>query len=144
MKRFFYDTAVFLYAVGAEHPLRSPCRRLVDLAADGRLDGEASVELIQELVHVRARRTGDRSEAARTGRDVAAICRLHDLTELDLQRALDLFQTVPGLHLRDAIHAATALGHGVSRIVSPDRAFDRIPGLTRIDPAAAEDELLGD
>lgn len=31
------DTTVLVYAVGAEHPLRDPCRRLVEAIADGQL-----------------------------------------------------------------------------------------------------------
>ncbi len=39
--------------------------------------------------------------------------------------------------MRDGIHAATALNHGIELVVSPDRAFDRVPGLRRVDPADA-------
>ena len=44
--RFLYDTGVCLYATGAEHAYRDPCREIVRLAADGALLGEASVELV--------------------------------------------------------------------------------------------------
>lgn len=33
------------------------------------------------------------------------------------------------------MHAATALAHGFTEIVSADTDFDDVPGLTRIDPA---------
>lgn len=141
MIRFLFDTAVFLYAVGADHPYREPCRRLVSLAAEGHLLGEASVELIQEFVHVRSRRQGDRQQAVREAADIALFCELHDLTETDLRRALRLFKSVATLDMRDAIHAATALNRGVDLIVSPDRGFDGVPGLTRIDPIEAEARL---
>lgn len=143
MTRFFFDTAVFLYAVGGEHPYRQPCRRLVDLAAAGSLRGEASAELIQEYAHVRSRRTGDRETAVREARDVAALCILHDVTRADLQLALSLFRDLPRLEMRDALHAATAIERGVFAIVSPDRAFDDVSGLERLDPARAEAVLLG-
>ena len=35
---------------------------------------------------------------------------------------------------RDAVHAATALAAGFTEIVSADRDFDRVPGLTRRSP----------
>ncbi|HEX2164232.1 MAG TPA: type II toxin-antitoxin system VapC family toxin [Thermoanaerobaculia bacterium] len=143
MRRFLYDTAVFLYAVGREHPYREPCRRLVELAAAGVLHGEASVELLQEYAHVRSRRSGDREAAAREARDVAALCRLHDVTRSDLLLGLSLFASLPRLEMRDALHAATALERGVFTIVSPDRAFDDVPGLERLDPSRAEVVLLG-
>lgn len=142
MSRFFFDTAIFLYAVGDDHPYREPCRRLVSLAADGHLQGEASVEIIQEFVHVRWRRRGHRQQAVREAADISLLCSLHDLTEADLRRALRLFNQAKSLHMRDAIHAATALNRGVQLIVSPDDGFDEVPGLTRIDPADAEAVLM--
>ena len=79
MRRFLYDTAVFVYAAGSDHPYREPCREIVRLQGDGALAGEASVELLQELAHVRARRTGDRSATASFVRQVAGLCIVHDV-----------------------------------------------------------------
>jgi predicted nucleic acid-binding protein len=67
MKRFLYDTSIFVYALGGDHPYREPCREIVRRDAAGDLQGEASCDLLQELVHQRTRRTGDRAEAARPG-----------------------------------------------------------------------------
>lgn len=61
------DTTVLVYAKGAEHPLRDPCRDLVAAIADERIAATTTAEVIQEFVHVRARRR-DRSDAAALGR----------------------------------------------------------------------------
>jgi hypothetical protein len=37
---------------------------------------------------------------------------------------------------RDALRAAVALTHGLDAICSYDRDFDRIPGITRLEPEA--------
>ena len=50
------DTTVLVYAKGAEHPLRAPCRELVERIAEGAVQATTSVEVIQEFVHIRARR----------------------------------------------------------------------------------------
>jgi predicted nucleic acid-binding protein len=139
--RCLLDAAVFIYAVGADHPFRDPCRRLLDpdhLVAYG---GEASVQAIQELLHQRARRTGDRAGAAATARAAAGVCPLHELTQADLSLGLRLFGAVPRLSGRDALHAATALNRDIGTIISPDAAFDDVPGLRRLDPVEAA-ELL--
>jgi uncharacterized protein len=52
------DTTVLVYAVGGEHPLREPCRHIVDEIGAGRLAATTTVEVIQEFAHVRARRRG--------------------------------------------------------------------------------------
>jgi len=59
VRRVFVDTNVFVYAIGADHPYREPCRRVVGLIAASRLLGETSVEVVQEFAHVRGRRSGD-------------------------------------------------------------------------------------
>lgn len=61
--RALVDTAVFAYAVGVDHPYRESCRALVAGLADGAFDAEASVEVVQEFLRQRARRTGDRHAA---------------------------------------------------------------------------------
>ncbi|HUF31907.1 MAG TPA: type II toxin-antitoxin system VapC family toxin [Acidimicrobiales bacterium] len=142
MRRFLYDTAVFVYALGTGHRYRAPCRRLVRLAGDGLLVGDASVELVQELAHVRSRRGGDRRQAMADAHAAADLCRLHAVEVADVRLALSLVAADDRLDVRDGIHAATALNRGIDTIVSPDRAFDAVVGLERIDPADAESVLL--
>src|SRR5688500_3821045 len=133
--RFLYDTAVFVYATGGEHPYREPCRAIVAQAAAGVLRGDASADLVQEYAQQRWRQTQDRSAAAEAARRVAALCRLHDVRTEDVQRALDLFERSDRLGARDAVFAAIALERGIAAILSPDRDFDGITELTRVDPA---------
>jgi predicted nucleic acid-binding protein len=52
-----FDTTVLVYAKGADHPLRDPCRQLI-AAAERRIEATTTVEAIQEFVHVRSRRRG--------------------------------------------------------------------------------------
>jgi predicted nucleic acid-binding protein len=133
--RFLYDTAVFAYAYGAEHPYADPCRAIVDRAGAGELRGEASVDLLQELMHQRFRRTRDRARAAGEAAAAGELCLLHDVQRGDVLRALDLFAATERIGARDAVFAAVALNRGIPAILSPDRAFDEVAGLTRVDPA---------
>ncbi len=141
MTRFLYDTGVFVYARGAEHPYREPCRRLVQLAQRGLLQGEASVELVQEYGHILRRRGLDGGRVREQSRHVAATCHLHDFTEADLRLTLNLVATHPGLSMRDGVHAATALRRGIGVIVSPDHDFDGIAGIERVEPGEAAQRL---
>jgi hypothetical protein len=141
--RFLLDTAVFLYAQGREHPYRNPCRELVRNLQDGSLAGEASVELVQEFGHVLRRRGLDGGTVRHRALAAAALCRLHDFGEPELRLALNLIVAIPALGMRDAVHAATALRHGVGLVVSTDKAFDEIPGLERLDPMGGLGRLLG-
>ena len=133
---FLVDTAVFAYALGGSHPMKQACARVVAAAGDGDIELHASVEMIQELVFHRMRRT-DRLTAVRQARDAAAVCVLHEFDEAVLYRALELIAASDSLGGRDAVHAATALHHGLESILSPDHAFDQVVGLSRTDPPAA-------
>ncbi len=137
MRRFLFDTGVFVYALGGEHYYREPCRAILREMRDARLAGEASVELIHEFAYVRSRRGVTRLDAAGSARDVASICPLHTVGPDDMKRALDLWCECELLDMRGAIFAAQALNCGIDAILSPDRDFDGVPDLERIDPADA-------
>ncbi len=96
--------------------------------------GEAAVLSVDDAVHVRHRRRGDRAQAVREGRAFAALLALHDVRSADLDRGLELFSTHGSLHVRDAIHAAVAQRLELDVIVSTDTDFDGVAGLWRLDP----------
>ena len=135
MRRFLYDTSIFSYALGGDHPYREPCREIVRLATAGKLRGEASADLLQELAHQQLRRAGDRAVVVESVRNVAKLVDLHGLEPEDVLRGIDLFETHHDLDARDAVFAALALNRGIDAILATDRAFDGIDDLERIDPA---------
>ncbi len=130
------DANIAVYAMGQDNPLRDPCRRLLERAAEGEFRAYASTEMIQEFVHHRLRKTGDRALATRNGRDLTAMCTILAFDREILDLSLDLIERIPTLRGRDAVHAATAIAYGIERIASTDSAFDAIPGITRLDPTA--------
>ena len=137
------NSTVLAYAVGEDHPLRDPCRRLLAAHADGRVDATTTVEVVQELVHVRARRR-ERADAVALGRQVAQAFTLIVTSADDLERGLALFERQPALGAFDAVLAAVAIEQGADALVSADRAFAGIPGLRWVDPgSAALDRLIG-
>ncbi|MGO9321625.1 MAG: type II toxin-antitoxin system VapC family toxin [Solirubrobacteraceae bacterium] len=137
MRRFLFDTGVFVYALGGAHPYREPCRRILREVQDSRLAAEASVELIHEFAYVRLRQVGSRADAARSAHSIRRSVSLHVVEPHDVERAIDLWSEHAPLDVRDAIFAAQALNREIDAILSPDRGFDGIPGLERIDPADA-------
>jgi uncharacterized protein len=137
VRRFLFDTGVFVYALGGAHRYREPCRRILREVQDSRLAAEASVELIHEFAYVRLRQVGSRADAARSAHTIRRSLSLHVVEPHDIERAIDLWSEHEPLDVRDAIFAAQALNREIDAILSPDRDFDGIPGLERIDPADA-------
>ena len=134
MTRVFLDSNIFLYATGAEHPCREPCRALLLAMGAGTVAGETSVEVLQEVVHVRARRSGSRRDARALAERAGRACTVHSFEPEDLERALEIFVAGDSLPMRDAVHAAVALRRGSELIASADKDFDRIPDVVRVDP----------
>ena len=131
------DTTVLVYAKGADHPFRDPCRDLVAAIADERIEATTSAQVIQEFVHVRARRR-DRSDAAALGRDYADLLSpLLPVTPDDLRGGLALFERFDGLGAFDAVLAASADAIGASALVSADAAFANLPDVRHVVPDAA-------
>ena len=137
------DTTVLSYAVGSEHPLRNPCRRLLRAHGSGAIQATTTVEVIQEFVHVRARRQ-PRPDAVALARSYAAAFALLRTSIDDLELGLALFERCPGLGAFDAVLAAVAVNRRVEVLVSADRAFGEVPRLVWVDPATPElDRLIG-
>ena len=102
---------------------------------------ETTTLAIQEVVHQRARRTGDRKAAAAVARDLTVTLAALELRSDNVRRATELFAEVADLDAADACHAATAIGRGIATIISPDPAFDAVTELSWLDPAGAVAEL---
>lgn len=128
------DTTVLVYAKGADHRYREPCRRLIEAIAERRIEATTTVEVIQEFVHVRARRR-NRADAAALGRDYAQLLSpLLEVGHADLERGLALYERSKGLGAFDAVLAAAAESAGAETLVSADAAFADLPSLAHLFP----------
>lgn len=130
------DTTILVYAVGTDHPLRGPCRAVVEAIGAGRLAATSTVEVMQDFAHIRARRRG-RDDAARLAERFALLLApLVTLDSDDLTTGLQLFREHEGLGAFDAVLAGAARRRShVTAIASADRAFAAVSALTHHDPA---------
>jgi len=131
------DTTVLVYAKGADHPLREPCRDLIRAIAERRVAATTTPEVIQEFVHVRARRRG-RADAALLGRDYAELLApLLAVTADDLVRGLAWYEGAERLGAFDAVLASAAAGAGARAVVSADAAFGELAEIAHLVPDRA-------
>jgi hypothetical protein len=131
----FIDTAVIMYAAGADHPLRAACRAVLDRVAGGDFDAVISVEVVQEIVHrFRALRQPGRA-ASITSDALDLFAPVLPVTHAVVRRIPELVEHYPNLAARDLVHVATCQHEGIRDIVSPDRGFDQVDGIRRIDPS---------
>jgi len=128
----FLDTNVFLFAAGAEHPLREDSQRILHRVAQEELAATTSSEVVQEILYVLYRRSleGAAQQLARNA--ILLFPDLLSVTRNDMEAACDLLERYPGIPTRDAVHAATMLNNGITTIVSADGHFDEIQEIHRL------------
>lgn len=132
------DTTILVYAKGADHPLRQPCRAFLEAVAAGAIEATTSPEVIQEFVHVRVRRR-PRQDAAALGRSFAELLSpLLTIEEQHLAAGLHLFERHASLGAFDAVLAAAAIDSGAEVIVSADRTFSEVQGVRHLAPGTRD------
>jgi predicted nucleic acid-binding protein len=132
----FLDANVPIYAAGRPHPLKAPCVRVLELAAERPRDFVTDAEVLQELLHrYRAMKLWPAGHAVLT-----AFAELMD-GQIEPVHAVDVTEAASGAYghahvaARDLLHAAVMRRLGAHRIVSADRDFDSFDDFDRLDPA---------
>ncbi|TMM02267.1 MAG: type II toxin-antitoxin system VapC family toxin [Actinobacteria bacterium] len=136
------DTTVLAYAVGTEHPLREPSRRLLKALGEGTVTASTTVDVIQEFAHGYARRRPRADAAAQARRYATLLAPLLSPTEADLAAGLQLFEKQERLDAFDAVLAATTIAHEAKALVSADRAFASVRRLPFVELGSPEFNAL--
>ncbi len=131
----FIDANVPIYAADWAHPYKVPCAKSLGLVAETPISFVTDAEVLQELVHRYLAQ--DRWELGREVLRAFALVmqdRIEPVYAKDILAAADLADRHPGSSARDLVHAAVMLRLEVEQVVSADTDFDRLPGVTRLDP----------
>lgn len=122
-----------MYAAGREHPLRQPAHAVLASIGGGALAAVTDVEVLQEILY-RYLSLGQREFGFAIFDEFTELMRGKVLPlEVDeVARARALAAEHPQLEPRDLVHLAVMERNGVAEIVSADRHFDGLPGITRI------------
>jgi predicted nucleic acid-binding protein len=131
----FIDANIPIYAAGRAHSYKEPCADILGLVAESPLSFVTDAEVLQELVHRYLAQ--DRWALGRhVLRNFALVMqdRIEPVHAGDILSGADLADRHPGISSRDLVHAAVMARLGVERIISADTDFDRLSGITRLDP----------
>lgn len=131
----FLDVNVAMYAGGADHPLREPCRRVIRAVAAGELEAVTDAEVFQEILY-RYAYLGEPELGFRIFDSLFRLMagRILPVDEGVMWDTRRLAEKHPALSPRDVIHVAVMLWNEVEEIVSVDPDFDRVPAVRRLDP----------
>lgn len=125
----FIDSNVPMYLVGGPHPHKVDARRLLEqqVAAGRRL--VTDVEVLQEILH-RYVAIG-RRDAIQPAFDavLGVVDQVFAVDQQNVERAKDILYGTERLSARDALHIAVMQHHGITSIMTFDRAFADYPGI---------------
>lgn len=132
MTTLFVDANIPMYLVGSPHPNRDRAVQLLERAINTGERLVTDAEVLQEILH-RYLAIG-RPDAIDACLDTlrGVIDEVYAVSGDDVLTARALLGAVSGLSARDAVHAAVMHRHGVRRILSFDKGFDRLDGLQRV------------
>ena len=126
------DSNVPMYLVGAEHPHKVDARRLLERAIAENRRLVTDTEVLQEILHRYV--AIDRRDAIQPCFEVVLEV-VDDVLPIDLetiQKAREIVIGHPDLTARDAVHLAVMREHGIEEILTFDRHFNGLPGITRL------------
>lgn len=128
----FVDSNIPMYLVGAPHPHTIDAQRALEQAISGGNRLVTDAEVLQEILH--RYRAIDRLNAIQPAFQalLGVVDDVFAIEPRDVLAARDVLLGAPQLFARDALHVATMRRHGVSAILSFDRGFDGVAGLTRM------------
>jgi predicted nucleic acid-binding protein len=126
------DSNVPMYLVGADHPHKIDAQRLLERLVSERQRLVTDAEVLQEILH--RYRAIDRREAIQPAFDAlfGVVDEVLPIERRDAELARDVLLAHWPLTARDAIHVAVMQNHGIERIVSFDRGFDAVAGVSRL------------
>ena len=126
------DSNVPMYLIGADHPHKVDARRWLERLAADREALVTDAEVFQEVLH--RYRAIDRSDAIQPAFDalLAIVDRVLPIGRETVAGAKDELLARWELSARDALHVAVMREHGIRRVLSFDRGFDRIPDIERL------------
>ena len=132
----FIDANVIMYAAGKEHKYKVSCSWIVTEIENGNIDALTDTEVIQEILY-RYSMIGLPDRAIELSKKLYSLVpETLPVSSQDVSEAIKLYEKYHSQDIksRDAIHTAVMENNKVTQIISVDKHFDLIEGVSRIDP----------
>lgn len=140
------DVNVPMYAAGQTHPYKESCVWVMREVAEGRLEVALDAETIQEVLYRYGALQQWEIAVTMATNLLDLVPTVYPVLLADARLAVQLVQRYApqGVSARDLLHTAVMQGNGLAWIISTDRHFDRIEGITRLDPKELFSQAQGD
>ena len=135
----YIDANIVIYAVTHDPKYGSACAAVLKDMKEGKLEAVASSLVVLEIMNALQRFNASHRRQLETPIEVSEV--VNALFSLPIEwvdmTVLVMEKTLPHIavtHPSDAVHLATMEIEGITKIITADHDFDRIDGVSRIDP----------
>lgn len=136
----YVDVNIPMYAGSREHAYRAPSLRVMALIGERPRAFVCSAECFQEILYRYLRaRTWERGREVFDAFGELMRDRVVPVLFEGIELASRLADSAGAADARALLHAAVMRRLGVTRIISTDRGFDAVEGVTRLDPGHIEE-----
>jgi hypothetical protein len=128
----FVDSNIPMYLIGEDHPHRADAIRYLERLVDDRERLVTDAEVLQEIL--RRYRAIARPDAVQPAFDalLGIVEDVFPIERADVERARDILLGRFALSARDVLHVAVMERHHIDRILTFDRGYDEVPGISRL------------
>lgn len=130
------DTNILLRHILADHPDHSPkATAYFQRIEQGNIEAQLTDTVIFETVYVLQRlHRVPRADIRDALLEILKFSHIRLANKRALRQVFDLYVNTPALSYADCYHAVLVTQRGLAGLVSFDRKFDRVQGLTRLEP----------
>lgn len=132
---YFLDSTTLIHAIDKSAEYHKECLGIINKAAKGEINAATNLETLEETLFILSKLTST-STALRVIRDYLKMTKIKKYeTKLAIfEHALEIMEITPLKRPKDAINAATMLEHGIQKIISEDKEYDKVGLIQRVHP----------
>ena len=132
---YFLDSTTLIHAIDKSAEYHKECLDIINKAAKGEINAATNLETLEETLFILSKLTST-STALRVIRDYLKMTKIKKYeTKLAIfEHALEIMEITPLKRPKDAINAATMLEHGIQKIISEDKEYDKVGLIQRVHP----------
>jgi len=131
----FLDSTTLIHAIDKGAEYHKECLNIISRAAKGEINAATSLETLEETLFILSTLTSS-SIAIRVTQDYLRMTKIkkYEMSLAIFEQALEIMEITPLKRPKDAINVATMLEHGIPKIVSEDKEYDRAGLIQRVHP----------
>jgi len=132
---YFLDSTTLIHAVDKSAEYHKECLNIISKAAKGEIDTATNLETLEETLFILSKLTSP-STAVRVTHDYLKMTKIkkYETNLAIFEHALEIMEITPIKRPKDAINVATMLEHGIQKIVSEDKEYDKVGLIQRVHP----------